>query len=163
MKGWFFDLANASLEYRLYKGLHSFEPLFYYDSIELDQILTRRECEFFVKDGITYQQTSTAIEENLHLIYVKKVEESEKEKEIFNLNGKLTLEIREFNRRESHPIIHKLEFDKHLEILSHIGSVYLYFKHQEWERDSAEIDEDRLVYVLYMIKTGFTLEGYENE
>ncbi|WP_394191140.1 hypothetical protein [Paenisporosarcina quisquiliarum] len=153
-------MATASLEYRLYKGLHSFEPLFHYDSIELDQILTRRECEFFVKDGITYQQTSSAIEENLHLIYVKKVEESEKEKEVFNLNGRLTLEIREFNLRENHPIIQKHEFDQHLEILSQIGSVYLYFDQMEWERDSAEIDEDRLVYVLYMIKTGYKLEGY---
>lgn len=152
-------MAIASLEYRLYKGLHSFEPLFHYDSIELDQILTRRECEFFVKDGVTYQQTSSAIEGNLHLIYVKKVEESEKEKEVFNLNGKLTLEIREFNLRENHPIIQKLEFDRHIEILSQIGSVYLYIDQKEWERDSAEIDEDRLVYVLYMIKTGYTLEG----
>lgn len=153
-------MATASLEYRLYKGLHSFEPLFHYDSIELDQIITRRECEFFVKDGITYQQTSSAIEGNLHLIYVKKVEESEKEKEVFNLNGKLTLEIREFNLRENHPIIQKHEFDQHLEILSQIGSVYLYIDQMEWERDSAEIDEDRLVYVLYMIKTGYKLEEY---
>lgn len=153
-------MATASLEYRLYKGLHSFEPLFHYDSIELDQILTRRECEFFVKDGITYQQTSSAIEGKLHLIYVKKVEESEKEKEVFNLNGKLTLEIREFNLRENHPIIQKHDFDQHLEILSQIGSVYLYIDQMEWERDSAEIDEDRLVYVLYMIKTGYKLEEY---
>ncbi|MET1014080.1 MAG: hypothetical protein ABWX61_06175, partial [Paenisporosarcina sp.] len=115
--------------------------------------------ELFVKDGVTYQQTSSAIEGNLHLIYVKKVEESEKEKEVFNLNGKLTLEIREFNLRENHPIIQKLEFDRHIEILSQIGSVYLYIDQKEWERDSAEIDEDRLVYVLYMIKTGYTLEG----
>ena len=152
-------MTTASLEYRLYKGPNSFESLFHYESIELDQVLARRECEFFVKEGITYKQTSSAIEGNTHLIYLKKEEEAEKEKEVFNLNGKLKLEVREFNYRESHPIIKTFEFDRHIEILSKIGSVYLYIDTFEWERDSAEIDEDRLVYVLYMVKTGYKLEG----
>ena len=152
-------MTTASLEYRLYKGPTSFDSLFHYESIELDQVLARRECEFFVKDGITYKQTSSAIEGNTHFIYVKKEEESEKEKEVFNLNGKLKLEVREFNYRENNPIIKTFEFDRHIEILSKIGSVYLYIDNNEWERDSAEIDEDRLVFVLYMIKTGYTLEG----
>ncbi len=152
-------MTTATLEYRLYKGLNSFEPLFHYESIELDQVLARRECEFFVKEGVTYKQTSSAIEGNTHMIYVKKEEEAEKEKEVFNLNAKLKLEVREFNYRENHPIIQTFEFDRHIDILSKIGSVYLYIDNYEWERDSAEIDEDRLVYVLYMIKTGYTLEG----
>jgi len=152
-------VTTASLEYRLYKGPTSFDSIFHYESIELDQVLARRECEFFIKDGITYKQTSSAIEGNTHFIYVKKEEESEKEKEVFNLNGKLKLEVREFNYRENNPIIQTFEFDRHIEILSKIGSVYLYIDNNEWERDSAEIDEDRLVYVLYMIKTGYTLEG----
>ncbi|MFX3673118.1 MAG: hypothetical protein ACE3JQ_01540 [Paenisporosarcina sp.] len=152
-------MTTAALEYRLYKGLNSFEPLFYYESIELEQVLARRECEFFIKEGITYKQTSSAIEGDTHLIYVKKEEEAEKEKEIFNLNGKLRLEIREFNFRENHPIIKTFEFDHHIEILSKVGCVYLYLDNHEWERDSAEIDEDRLVYVLYMTKTGYKLEG----
>lgn len=151
-------MTTASLEYRLYKGPTSFDSLFHYESIELDQVLARRECEFFIKDGITYKQTSSAIEGNAHFIYVKKEEESEIEKEVFNLNGKLKLEVREFNYRENNPIIQTFEFDRHIEILSKIGSVYLYIDNNEWERDSAEIDEDRLVYVLYMIKTGYTLE-----
>ena len=152
-------MTTASLEYRLYKGPTSFDSLFHYESIELDQVLARRECEYFVKEGITYKQTSSAIEGTTHLIYVKKEEEAEKDKEVFNLNGKLKLEIREFNYRENHPIIKTFEFDRHIEILSKIGSVYLYLDNNEWERDSAEIDEDRLIYVLYMIKTGYKLEG----
>lgn len=156
-------MVTAALEYRLFKGQNSFDPLFRYESIELDQILARRECEFFVKDGVTYKQTSSAIEGHIHLIYVKKEEESEKEQEVFNLNGKLKLEIREFNSRGNHPVIQTFELDRHIEILSKIGSVYLYIDNQEWERDSAEIDEDRLVYVLYMTKTGYRLEGNYDE
>lgn len=153
------NVTTTALEYRLFKGLNSFEPLFRYESVELDQILARRECEFFVKDGVTYKQTSSAIEGHIHFIYVEKEEESTKEQEEFNLNGKLKLEIREFNSRGNHPVIQTFELDRHIEILSKIGSVYLYLDNQEWERDSAEIDEDRLVYVLYMTKTGYRLEG----
>jgi hypothetical protein len=46
-----------------------------------------------------------------------------------------------------------------LDVLSYIGTVYTYYNGWEWERDSAEIDEDRSVYSLYVTKTGVTYEG----
>lgn len=151
-------MKTALLEYRLFKGRDSFEALFHYETT-LDQILARRECEFFVKDGITYKQTSSAIEGDMHLIYVEKHDEGEKEKEEFNLNSTLKLEMRQFNSRKDHPMIKMLELERHIDILSYIGSFYHYIDGLEWERDSAEIDEDRRVYVLYMKQTGYKMEG----
>jgi len=151
-------VKTALLEYRLFKGRDSFEALFHYETT-LDQILARRECEFFVKDGITYKQTSSAIEGDMHLIYVEKHDEGEKEKEEFNLNSTLKLEMRQFNSRKDHPMIKMLELERHIDILSYIGSFYHYIDGLEWERDSAEIDEDRRVYVLYMKQTGYKMEG----
>ena len=45
----------------------------------------------------------------------------------------------------------------HIDVLSMIGSVYTYYQGMEWKRDSAEIDEDRKVYVLYVTPTGYTI------
>ncbi len=150
---------TTSLEYRLFKGNNSSEPLFHYEQIDLQQILARRGCDFYIKEGTVYKQTSSAIEGDWHVIYVTKHEEGEADKEEFNLNGALQLELREFNGRANHPILKKLEFDHHIDILAHIGSDYHYLDGLEWEKDSSEIDEDRRVYVLYLIKTGYTMEG----
>jgi hypothetical protein len=151
--------VTTSLEYRLFKGNNSAEPLFHYEQIDLQQVLARRECDFYVKEGIVYKQTSSAIEGQWHVIYVTKQDEGEIEKEAFNLNGALQLEMREFNERANHPLQKTLEFDHHIDILSHIGAIYHYIDGLEWEKDSAEIDEDRRVYVLYLIKTGYKMEA----
>ena len=48
--------------------------------------------------------------------------------------------------------------DRHLDALAMLGSQYLYVAGKEYERDSAETDEDRGVYVIYVTPTGYTLE-----
>ncbi|MCZ8535941.1 hypothetical protein M9R32_01895 [Paenisporosarcina quisquiliarum] len=153
------EQVNTSLEYRLYDRTSSYKPLFHYEEIDLHQVLARRECDFYVKEGTVYKQTSSAIEGDWHVIYVEKHEEGEKEKEEFNLNNTLKLEMRRFNKRENYPLLQTLEFEHHIDILSRIGSVYHYINGQEWEKDSAEIDEDRRVYVLYLMETGYKMEG----
>ena len=147
---------QAILEYRLKKGFDHFVPIYYYSDIDLGQILARRECEFFVKDGITYKQLSSAVENHLFVIYVEVYEQGPIEKEQYKLNP-ITLEIRELNARRDHPLITSVSLDNHFDILSIIGSVYTYCDGKEWERDSAEIDEDRKVYVLYTTATGYKM------
>ncbi|MEK1829253.1 hypothetical protein AAAC51_09240 [Priestia megaterium] len=39
----------GKLEYRLLKPDDTFVSIYHYQSIELEQILTRRECEFLLK------------------------------------------------------------------------------------------------------------------
>ncbi|MFP7737167.1 hypothetical protein ACLHDF_28420 [Priestia aryabhattai] len=145
----------GKLEYRLLKPDDTFVSIYHYKSIELEQILARRECEFFVKEGITYKQTSSAVEDDIHIIYVKEHEQGVKE-QAEDDNRDITLEVRELNSLRGHPVLFVSSFYTHLEVLSYIGTIYTYYNGLEWERDSAEIDEDRCVYSLYVIKTGVT-------
>lgn len=151
-------IVPALLEYRLLNFRDEYEPLYHYKNIELEQVLARRECEFFIKEGATYKQESSAFEENKHIIYVKKFKEEPKEAEDEAAKGSIKLEIRELNDLRQYPLLESKYFSTHLDVLSYIGTIYIYINGEEWERDSAEIDEDRLVYVLYVKKTGFKWE-----
>lgn len=147
----------ARLEYRLYIDEEHYTPLYYYESIDLEQIITRRECEFFVKDGVTYREISSAYEGNeVFVIYVETHNEGPKDVE--SGSEKLVLEVRMLNHVAGHPLIKKIEVDTHLEVMGFIGSSFTYFEGKEWLRDSAEIDEDRKLYVLYVTPTGFIIE-----
>lgn len=146
----------ATLEYRLKEDKDQFVPIYHYPDIELEQILARRECEFFVKEGVTYKQLSSAIEENRFVIYLEIYEEGPVEKKD-SLQEGIKLEIRELNALKNHPLITSEYMKNHLDVLSMIGSVFTYSYNKEWERDSAEIDEDRKVYVLYVTSTGYTM------
>ena len=150
-------MKEPILEYRLRKGNDTFEAIYHYRNIELEQILARRECEFFVKEGVTYRQLSSAIEGNQFIIYVEIYEEEPLKDPLFPPE-RLVLEIRELNQRKNNPILKIEHHDHHLDILSVIGSVYYYIDGAEWERDSAEIDEDRYVYIVYVKATGYKLE-----
>ncbi|SFA55435.1 hypothetical protein SAMN05192569_10616 [Parageobacillus thermantarcticus] len=48
------------LEYRLWLGEENYRLLYFYESIDLPQIIARRECDFFVKEGVTYRQVFRA-------------------------------------------------------------------------------------------------------
>lgn len=146
---------SAVLEYRLQKGPEQFVPIYHYPDIELEQILARRECEFFVKEGVTYKQLSSAIEDELFIIYLELYEDGLAEKE--EQSQGIKLEIRELDVQKGHPLITSEYVTNHLDVLSMIGSVYTYYHGKEWERDSAEMDEDRKVYVLYVTPTGYTI------
>jgi hypothetical protein len=154
------NFQSVILEYRLQKRKDEFEPIYHYPQIELPQILARRECEFFIKDGITYKQLSSAIEEKVFVIYVEIYEEDPIEEPDF-IGESLKLEIREYNALKDYPLIKTEWPTDHLEVLSKIGSIYTYHDGKEWERDSAEIDEDRKTYVLYVTPTGYKIPTSE--
>ena len=88
--------------FRLLKPDDTFVSIYHYQSIELEQILARRECEFFVKEGVTYKQTSSAVEDDIHIIYVKEHEHGPKE-QAEDDNREITLESTrtEFSSRTS--------------------------------------------------------------
>lgn len=146
------------LEYRLWKGNQEYVSLYHYKDIDLGQILARRECEFFIKDGITYKQVSSAIEKNLYVIYVETFEENAPESVRGGLSDAITLEIRELNAIRNHPLLETKYVQTHLDVLSIIGSSFTFVNALECERDSAELDEDRRAYVLYVTLTGYEWE-----
>ncbi|MEH6940863.1 hypothetical protein [Bacillus sp. JJ722] len=156
------EIQRPVLEYRLWKGNEEYIPLYHYDDIDLEQVLARRECEFYVKNGVTYKQLSSSIEKNLFVIYVEKYEEGPPEAIRGGIGNTITLEIRELNAIRNHPLLETKYAKTHIEILSIIGSTFTFVNNLEYERDSAELDEDRKAYVLYVTPTGYEWEDEES-
>ncbi|MED3825265.1 glutathionylspermidine synthase family protein [Priestia flexa] len=50
---------ESLLEYRLLKLNETYTSIYHYESIELEQVLARRECEFFVKEVLPYIRLQT--------------------------------------------------------------------------------------------------------
>ncbi len=109
-------MNSIVLEYRLYKNELSFEPLHHYTSLGLDEVLARRECEFFVKDGMTYKQRSSALEgDQYFLIYVDRYTEGPMDK---HETSDIKVEIRTLDDRFDNPLLEAYYVDRHLDALA---------------------------------------------
>jgi hypothetical protein len=139
------------LEYRLVED--GFPGIYHYSDISKEEISVRFCCDYFIKDQMVYEKSSSATEEELYVIYVKK---SETEIPYHSKSSKIgmgyvLLEVREVNDAlEDYPLITILEVPNLLSLVLYLQSNYININNSEWERTSAEIDEDRLIYVLYV-------------
>jgi hypothetical protein len=142
---------SYKLEYRLNDEQNHYPALFHYEFAEPSEIFCRRLCDYFIKDKKVYQKTSSSLEEEYYVIYVENdsdeyiIEEAETYTHV-------TLEVREYKEYSISPLIFTYDLYSHEEALSLIGNDYLWIQNQEYEKISAEIDEDRSTYVLYMSK-----------
>ncbi|SMC50505.1 hypothetical protein [Sporomusa malonica] len=139
------------LEYRMLNESEGYPILYYYDSMDRTEIAIRLACDYFVKDGVTYEKTSGAIEAGCYVIYVKKAEEQDNSlPQLPNPSGKLRLELRQYVQNSSYfPEVAVFELKDNLDALLYLQSDFLYWLGQEWQKTSAEIDEDRKVYIFY--------------
>ncbi|MBP1765863.1 MAG: hypothetical protein H6Q65_2921 [Firmicutes bacterium] len=144
----------ARLEYRQMDENQTFPLLYYYEDIDLTEIAARFACDYFVKAGVTYEKTSCASQPPLYTIYVQQAEQQDwldSGPSIRSGKG-LRLELRQFLDNTAYfPEIHVFEISNNRELLLLLQSDYLYWLGQEWQKTSAEIDEDRQVYVYYAI------------
>ncbi|RBW67823.1 hypothetical protein [Bacillus taeanensis] len=145
------------LEYRLNDEFNDFPALYHYKNLEREQIYVRRECELFVKDGIIYQQTSSALEDDRFVIYV---EETKKESPIRSgpTYDNLVIEVREFKNIGERKILHTYHCFNHDEVLGYLGNTYITLSQKEYCRVLAEVDEDRKAYILFVEDTGLIIE-----
>jgi len=146
----------AQLEYRLLDEEKGFPALFGYQSIQKDEVIARCLCDYYIKEGIVYELTSSAKEELLQVIYVKKVEEKPHNPTPGQIKGMgfILLELREFQEEaESYPVMKTLEFGNFQDLMLYAVSQYINYQDSEWEKTSFEIDEDRQVFSLYLKKT----------
>jgi hypothetical protein len=146
----------AKLEYRLLDQFQGYPVLYYYDYIKPEETAARFACDYFVKEGIVYEKTSCAIEPGLNVIYVKIAADET----VLSVNpcssvglGFIVLELREYREFEIHPLIMTVECPNLIDILLYLQSDFITVSGVEWEKSSAEIDEERQVYVLYLKKT----------
>ena len=142
----------ARLEYRLLQEEQGFPVLYQYERISRDEIALRFACDYFVKERIIYEKTSCAVETNAYVIYVKEAEEEQivDNAPYSRYTRGIVLEVREYKEESMHyPVVRMHTCRDHEEVLLYMMSDYVYIEGQEWERTSAEIDEDRDVCVYY--------------
>lgn len=146
----------ARLEYRRFDEENGFPLLYYYDFIDKDEISLRFACDYLVKDGVVYEKTSCAIEPRAYVIYVKTAEEEQASAggaELYGYRGGIRIELREYIEHTSrYPVVHVFQFQDDDDALLHLQSDYLWWDGTEWEKTSAEVDEDRKVYVYYAVR-----------
>ncbi|ARU60673.1 hypothetical protein CBW65_05930 [Tumebacillus avium] len=143
----------AKLEYRLLDERQEFPVLYAYDAVEKREILMRFACDYFVKERTIYNKTSTAIEADVHVIYVEAADDEQVIDSTLHplaQQAGIRLELREYkDGTVIYPLVHTYEFKSEDDVLLHLQANYLYLGGREWERSSTEVDEDRQVYVFY--------------
>ncbi|PWK08445.1 hypothetical protein C7459_11598 [Tumebacillus permanentifrigoris] len=139
------------MEYRLFDEGKQFPVQYFYDRIGKPEIAMRMTCDYFVKAGQIFEKTSVAIDGGTYVIYVQPAVEEHVVDPKQKADGKtIRIELRQFQEDAAYyPVIHKYEFRDEMEALLHMQSNFLYLYGKEWEKTSAEIDEDRNVYVWY--------------
>lgn len=143
----------ARLEYRLLDEGSGFPVLYQYDRIDKDEISLRFACDYLVKGHVVYEKTSCAVEPDCCVIYVKRsteeqaVDYSEKPRVRWE---HVQIELREFREGTLvYPHVHTYAFKDDDDALLMLQSDYVYWDGREWEKTSAEVDEDRHVYIYY--------------
>jgi hypothetical protein len=125
--------------------------LYYYQDIDESEIASRFVCDYFVKDAVVYERQSCAMELLTYVIYVKRSQEVALESSLAEQGRKnIRIEIRRFSEgAEEYPLLFTCEVRKNKEALLYLQSDYFTWSAQEWQKTSAELDEDRKVYVIY--------------
>lgn len=143
----------ARLEYRLLDEAKGYPLLFYYDPIDKDEISLRFACDYLVKGHVVYEKTSCAIEPGCYVIYVKRSTEEQAVDYTHTAARRwdsIQMELREFSAEAPvYPLVHTYYFKDDDDALLHLQSDYLTYQGREWEKTSAEVDEDRRLYIYY--------------
>lgn len=140
------------LEYRLLDDAGRYPVLYYYQDIDETEIAARFVCDYFVKENILYEKQSCSLEPLVYVIYVKKIsqeitvlpDDAQQPKE------NIRVEVRHFREYVTEcPLVFTYELRENKEVMLYLQSDYFIWGGQEWQKTSAEIDEDRKVYVIY--------------
>ncbi|MGD7006994.1 hypothetical protein [Metabacillus sp. 84] len=144
---------KRKLEYRLNDPSQGYPAIYHFDDLEPLQIFCRRNCDFFILEGTVYETTSSFLKDSRFVIYVKKSDD-EKPFRQAEAERRLGVEVRLYKEYAESPEIMFLPCFDHVEVFSYLDNTYLVLEGKEYERVSAEMDQDRLMYVLYVRETG---------
>lgn len=144
----------ARLEYRANDESRKFPILYYYDSIDPDEVSMRFACDYFVKNRIVYEKLACSVLHRHHyVIYVKPAEDEQVVDSgslpVPRWSG-IRMEVREYREGIAiYPVVHTFDFHDDDQALLHLQADLLQVHGREWRKTSTEIDEDRQVYVFY--------------
>jgi hypothetical protein len=146
------------LTYFLLRDDDSYEPLYTYKagSIDPNEIYARQLCEYFVANGKQYELVSNEMEQQTEMLIVKEIGPAVtlQEERIYPNEG-LRMEFRQYNSPSDMPLLYTLEVNRygrgHWEIIRYLLKDYVDIPGIGIrKRDSAELDEDRHCYVMYV-------------
>lgn len=140
------------LEYRLLDKDNGYPVIYSYENITEAEIAARFVCDYFFKDGVLYQKTACATEPLVYVIYVKKDEDviTEHDDGMKYDGDKIRVEVRQFTEEiDAYPLLFTYEMKEYQQAILYLQSDFFIWQQQEWQKTSAEIDEDRKVYVIY--------------
>lgn len=126
-----------------------------YHSTEIgeDGILARHLCHYLIKDGKQYQLLYNEMEENREiLIYEYQGSAECFHDELFNSNKGVLIEFRRLLAAGDTELLSHLIVPHHMDVVRYLLKDYIHIAELgHFEVDSTEIDEDRGVYVIYVV------------
>lgn len=144
------------LTYYIKRGSQNYEEFYHYseDKINEDEIYARQLCEFFTKDGKEYELNSNEMIEDSEVLVLIEKGESRPFLHEKNYNGLgIHLEFRLYRKKGEMQLLSVKKLQNHWEVIRYLlKDVVDVPEHGQMLRGSAEIDEDRQVYVLYVTK-----------
>jgi hypothetical protein len=149
-------LQISKLEYRLADENNKFPAIYHVTDIDIMEIFCRRNCDYFTVNGVVYENVGSSLEDDRYVIYIQVVP-NEKPYPDAPLFRKLGIEVRLFTEVGERKEIEYIDCYSHQEVMAYLDNTYLYLNKTEYERTSAELDQDRRVYVLYVKPTGIEL------
>ena len=109
--------------------------------------------DYLVKDQHVYEKMSCALEIGTYVIYVRRAEDEQvlDSQLVFAPDWEgIRMEVRHFREGTAHyPVVHTFHFHSDEDALLHLQCDFLFIDGQEWQKTSAEVDENRRVYVIY--------------
>lgn len=143
------------LEYHYLKDEEEISVLFTYPSISKAEILMRFASDYFVKGKDVFERIYTQADPPVHKIFVVRSAEEKVLDDRLRFGPTwegIRIELRHFHEEWSHyPLVHRYHFHEPQAALLHLLSSLYQVDGQVWEKTSAEVDENRYVYVIYAV------------
>ncbi|WLR51309.1 RNA helicase [Bacillus tianshenii] len=142
------------LVYFIDTGFGRYEEFYHYpvDLISNDEIYARQLCEYFIKDGMQYKLVSNEMEEGSEILVIKKDGRAQSFlNEATYPPDQIHIEFRQYRQVGDMPLLYTLKVETHWHVIRFLLKDVVDIPDVgQKERDSAEIDEDRKVYVIYV-------------
>ncbi|WP_276531234.1 RNA helicase [Fictibacillus nanhaiensis] len=132
-----------------------YEPFLTYkipENMHNDEKYARQLCEFFVTGHKEYELQSNEMKGSEEILIVKEKGPARRFSDEPSYKGRgIFLEFRQYNSTGDMPLLHVQALNSHWDVMRYLLKDVVEIPRQgQFLRDSAEIDEDRSVYVMYV-------------
>jgi hypothetical protein len=132
-----------------------YEPFLTYkipENMHNDEKYARQLCEFFISGQKEYELQSNEMSGKEEILVVKERGPVKRFADETSYKGRgIFIEFRQYHDEGDMPVIHLQAFNSHWDVIRYLLKDVIEIPGKgQFLRDSAEIDEDRAVYVIYV-------------